>query len=105
MEVVIIGMGIFNAGNTSAWNTDRLTHLAVRHRQTNILAALLACPGIDVNLINRDLMTSVTSPFLQIQTSISSHQYHLFCNQYHDHLPLNGCFLLSSPLLQLVMNL
>jgi ankyrin repeat protein len=72
-----IGMGIFNTGNTTGWRMDRLTHLAIRHSQTKILAALLACNGIDVNLTNRDLMTplrlAVSYRNLEAVTMLLSH--------------------------------
>lgn len=52
-----VGMGIFNAGKSTGWRMDRLTHLAIRHDQMEILAALLSCDEIDINAVNRDCMT------------------------------------------------
>lgn len=52
-----IGMGIFNVGDVSGWTMDRLTHLAIRHCQMKVLAELVACKGIDINLTNREFMT------------------------------------------------
>ena len=44
---------------------DHLTHIAVRTNQLEILAALIACDGIDINLPNFDLVAPLTMAVLK----------------------------------------
>lgn len=60
MEKHIISTSIFKLGDTSGSSNDRLTHIAVRYDRLDILTDLVACAGINLNLMNRNFETPLT---------------------------------------------